>query len=355
MGCNMIRKKISELSGNEVVGKPVMTWDYQIILPEGAVIRPDYIEKMKELGVLDVWVIDQTSAETNEIVILKENIKCTVKQKVKDILERHTYHNNDELAELSSTAEDIVSSILEEERVVEQIFDIRQRSADLYEHSVSVCSMAILTALKMKLSKEKITEIGVGCLLHDIGLRYETIHFNDVDIEKLYTLEAAEYKKHPVYGYNALKNESWLSQTSLSIILFHHERLDGSGYPIKTKDISQECRIVNVCDAFDEMICGIGCERIKVYEAIEYIKHFKNTKFDGKIVDVFLSFTAVYPIGTHVITSEGEVGVVISQNREFQDRPVIRIVRDKNGEELKAEVIKDLVKVHNIFIEKVLD
>lgn len=351
----MIRKRIDELVGDEVVGKPVMTWDYQIILPEGAVIRSDYIQKLKELGVIDVWIIDQTSTETNESVILKENVKSSVKQKVKDILERHTYHKNDELSELSVAAENIVSNILEEEKVVEQIFDIKQRSADLYEHSVSVCSMAILTALKMNLSKEKITAIGVGCLLHDIGLRYETVDFNNVNIDKHYPNEAAEYKKHPVYGYNALKNETWLSQISLSIILFHHERLDGSGYPIKTKDISQECRIVAICDTFDEMICGIGYERTKVYEAIEYLKHFKNTKFDGKIVDTFLSFTAVYPTGTHVITNEGEVGVVISQNREFQDRPVIRIIRDKNDEELQEEVIKDLVKVHNIFIDKVLD
>ena len=351
----MIRKRIDELVGNEIVGKPLMTWDYQIILPEGAIIRPDYIQKLKELGVVDVWIVDQTVSETNEIVILKNDIKCTVKQKVQDILERHTYHNNDELSELSATAEDIVSNILEEEKVVEQIFDIRQRSSDLYEHSVSICSMAILTALKLNISKEKITEIGVGCLLHDIGLRYETINFNNIDIEKLHTSEVAEYKKHPVYGYNALKNEKWLSETSLKIILFHHERLDGSGYPIKNRDIPLECRIVNVCDVFDEMICGIGFERTKVYEAIEYLKNFKNSKFDAKIVDVFLSFTAVYPTGTHVITNEGEVGVVISQNKGFQDRPVIRILRNKNGIELKEEVIKDLVKVHNIFIEKVLD
>lgn len=351
----MIRKKIDELVGNEVVAKPVMTWDYQIILPEGAVIRPDYIQKLKELGVIDVWVINQTSTETNEVVILKESVKNNVKQKVKDILERHTYHNNDELVGLSETANDIVSNILEEEKVVEKVFDIRQRSADLYEHSVNVCSMAILTALKMKLSKEKISQIGVGCLLHDIGLRYETIGFNDVDIENNQGFEAAEYKKHPVYGYNALKDENWLSQTSLSIILFHHENLDGSGYPIRNKDIPLECRIVAVCDTFDEMICGIGYKRTKVYEAIEYLKHFKNSKFDDKIVDIFLSFTAVYPTGTHVITNEGEVAVVIGQNREFQDRPVLRMIRDKNGEELQEEVIKDLVKVHNIFIDKVLD
>ena len=122
-----------------------------------------------------------------------------------------------------------------------------------------------------------------------------------------------------------------------------------------TKDIPFECQLVAVCDAFDEMICGIGCERIKVYEAIEYLKAFKNLLFDAKIVDTFLSFTAIYPSGTRVVTNEGEIGVVIAQNRDFQDRPVLRILKDKNGKEIEGEVIKDLVKVHNIFIERTMD
>ncbi len=351
----MIRKKIDELIGNEIVAKPLMTWDYQVILPEGATVRPDYIQKLKELGVIDIWVKQQNIRDDKELVILKTDVEQSVKQKVKDILERHTYQNNEELAQLSVTAENIITSILEEEKVVEKIFDIRQRSTDLYEHSVSVCSLAILTALKMNLSKDQISQIGVGCLLHDIGLRYETIDYDNRIIEKLKDNELAEYKKHTVYGYNALKNEKWLKETSLQIILFHHERLDGTGYPIRARDIPLECRIVNVCDAFDEMICGIGCKRTKVYEAIEYLKNFKNIKFDGKIVEVFLSFAAVYPIGTKVITNEGEVGVVIGQNRGFHDRPIIRIIRDRSGTELKQEVVKDLVKVQNIFIEKAID
>ena len=72
-------------------------------------------------------------------------------------------------------------------------------------------------------------------------------------------------------------------------------------------------------------------------------------------MDVFLGFTAVYPSGTHVLTNEGETAIVLSQNKDFKDRPVIRIIKDKDGKEVKGEVIKDLVKVHNIFIEKILD
>lgn len=351
----MIRRKVDELLGNEVLSKPLMTWDYQIILPEGAIIRPDYIEKLKELGVIDVWIQEPYIEEMNEIALLRNDITCTAKQKVKDILERHTYQNSEELEGLAETAENIISNILEEEEVVERIFDIRQRSSDLYEHSISICTLSILTALKLKLSEIQIHEIGIGCLLHDIGLRYETVGFNDIDMSQMNAKDVAEYRKHPVYGYNALKGENWMGNISKGIVLFHHERLDGSGYPLKSKDIPYECQIVAVCDAFDEMICGIGCKRIKVYEAIEFMKAYKNTLFNAKIVDIFLSFTAVYPSGTQVLTNEGEIGVVIAQNKDFQDRPIIKIIKDKSGKEPEREVIKDLVKVHNIFIERALD
>lgn len=349
----MILKKIDELEGGEVLARNIMTWDYQIILPEGITIRQDYIDKLKELGIAEVYIKEETKSE--EMVILKSEMEETIKETVRDILERHTYQNNEELSELNSTADNIISTILEEDQVVEKIFDIKERSADIYEHSISICSLAILTALKLNVESDKIHDIGVGCLLHDIGLRYTTVDYNNRDVETLNKQELAAYKKHPIYGYTSLKDEPWISELSKSIILYHHERLDGSGFPLRAKDISFECKIVNVCDAFDEMICGIACERRKVYEAIEYLNNFKGKLFDSRIVDVFLGFTAVYPSGTHVLTNEGEMAVVLSQNKDFKDRPVIRILKDKDGNEVKGEVIKDLVKVHNIFIEKTLD
>lgn len=349
----MILKKIDELKGGEILARNIMTWDYQIILPEGITIRKDYIEKLKELGIKEAYIKDETKSE--EIVILKSEMEENIRATVKDILERHTYQNNEELSELNSTTDNIISTILEEDQVVEKIFDIKERSADIYEHSISICSLAILTALKLNVEASKIHDIGVGCLLHDIGLRYTTVDYNNRDMDTLNKQELAAYKKHPIYGYTSLKDESWISELSKSIILYHHERMDGSGFPLRVKDISFECRIVNVCDAFDEMICGIACERRKVYEAIEYLNNFKGKLFDTRIVDVFLGFTAVYPSGTHVLTNEGETGVVLSQNKDFKDRPVIRILKDKDGKEVKGEVIKDLVKIHNIFIEKALD
>lgn len=342
--------KIDDLTGKERLANNVLSEDYAILLAEGTLLKKEYIEKLKENNIKKVYVWDDKDIES--VVVLKKDLEQNFKSKVKEILEKHTYCHNEELIELSQTADNIITNILEEEEVVDKIYDIRERSSDIYEHSISICSLATVVALRMELSHELVHDIGVGCLLHDLGLRYLTVNYTDQDIEELDELECAEYKKHPVYGYSAVQGENWISNVSKNMILYHHERIDGSGYPLKATDIPLECHIIQVCDAFDEMICGIGCKKVKVYEAVEYLKNFKDVKFDGRIVDVFLEFTAVYPAGTYVRTNEGEIGIVLRQNKQFPGRPVIRIVKDKDGN--ITDVIKDLLVVNNIYIKEVI-
>ena len=149
----MILKKIDELKGGEILARNIMTWDYQIILPEGITIRNDYVNKLRELGITEVYIKEETKSD--EIVILKSETEEVIRETVKDILERHTYQNNNELSVLSGAADNIISTILEEDQVVEKIFDIKERSADIYEHSISICSLAILTALKLNVDTKR--------------------------------------------------------------------------------------------------------------------------------------------------------------------------------------------------------
>ena len=346
--------RVSDLKGGEVLAKAILTSELRILLSEETTLRPEYIEKIKELGITDVYIRDEEQVHAQEVVLLKTDVENVFRDRVKSILEKHTYNKNSELMELTQTADNIISNILEEDEVVEKIYDIKERSSDIYEHSISTCSLATLTALKLKLPKEKVHDIGVGCLLHDLGLRYLTIEYADQDISKLSKTELTEFMKHPIYAYSALKNESWISEISKNILLYHHELLDGSGYPLHAREIPFEAQLVTICDTFDEMICGIGCKRHKVYEAVEYLKMSKGIKYNADIVNVFLEFTAVYPAGSQVLLSDNSIGKVIRQNKEFPDRPIVQIIKDKNGNAVKGQSIIDLIKVNNIFIEKVL-
>ena len=346
--------KVDNITGSEILARAIMTSNYNELLSEGTRLKKDYITKLLELGITKVYIKEN---ETNfeRLAILKEEVNIMCKEKVQQIISKHTYHRTDDMIEIGKTADNIISNIMQEENIVEQIFDIKERSADIYEHSISTCSLATLIALKMRLPKDVVYNISVGCLLHDLGIRYVGFDFDHTVFSHISESDMEEYKKHPIYGYTAVKTEDWLSKESKDIILCHHERIDGSGYPLHNSILSVETKIASLCDFFDESICGIGCEQMKVYEVVEYLKSSKGIAFDKKIVDVLLEFVAVYPVGSKVMTNEGEIGLIIHQNKGFPERPALKVITDKNGKEPEKLLIKDLLEYNHIFIEKVLN
>jgi HD-GYP domain-containing protein (c-di-GMP phosphodiesterase class II) len=346
--------RVDTLTGEEHLAKPVVMGISQMLLYEGTLLKKEYIERLVDLGIEEVYIMDENADDEKLNEILKEELRSTCKLKVKHVLEQHVYKDNVGLSEIGQAAEDIIEGIMEKEEVVEKVYEIKERSADIYDHCVSVCALATLTALKMNLPRKKVYDIGIGSLLHDLGLRYISINYENIPLDSLSPENLFEYKKHTVYGFSSVEKESWMSDVAKKILLFHHERIDGSGFPLKMKNISLENRIVAVCDHFDEMICGIGCERVKVQEAIEFIKMYKNVYFDGKVVDAFLDFVATYPSGTIVKTNEGETAKVVGQNEHFTDRPILCMISDKEGNKYKEKIIINLMEVHHIFIEEVV-
>lgn len=346
--------KVTDLEEGNILARPIITAEYQILLSEETVLKPENIAKLERLNIESVYIKDIDETRMQEIVLLKSELEESFKEKVKDVLDHHSFVADEEFKDIVDAADGIINSILDEDEVVDKVYDIKERSADIYEHSINLCSLATITALKLKMSEKQVHDIGVGCLLHDMGLEYLNFNYEDQDVSTLSKTEYSEYMKHPVYGYSIIKDETWLSNTAKSIVLYHHERLDGSGYPLHATEISYEVSVVSTCDVFDEMICGIGCQKVKVHEAVEYLKTLKNIMFYPKVVDALLEFTAVYPVGSMVLLSDGSQGKVVRQNKEFPDRPVILLSKDKDGNNIPRGRETDLIKVNNLFIEKEL-
>lgn len=346
--------KIEDLHEGAILAQDVITNDYQVLLGVDTVLKQEYIQKLKELGVREVRVREEKSEEV-PVSILREEVEQIFRNKVKSVLENHMYQHNQELVELSKTADVIIMEILEDDNVIERVYDIKERNADIYEHSISLCTLATIMGLKYKLDRDVIHDIGVACLLHDLGLRYVTVPYENMNMTELSEMEYTEYKKHPIYAYNSLEKEEWISERCKNMILMHHERMDGSGYPLHASTIPRETQIVEVCDIFDEMICGIGCVRTTVYEAIEYLKSKAGICFAKDVVATLLHFVAAYPVGTKIMTNEGEIGIVLRQNHEYPERPVVRIIQDKNGNTVNENLIRNLVEEKSVFVEKTMD
>ncbi len=372
---------VEDLREGDIIANDVLLEDYTVVLSKGTVIKAPYIDKLREMGIFTVYIDEPQKSEgpspakapttpkapstsapqkpsasasqkppaqtakkpaaTNtpvqpkassapkknipmeKVTILRDDVEEQVKNKIKDILEMHIYQRTEGLEQISETAQNIITDILEEDEVVEKVYDVKERSADIYEHSLQVCTIATLIALKLGLTKKQVYDISVASLIHDLGLRYLVVRYEDQDINLLPAKEQEEYKKHPIYAYTAIKNETWLSDNAKEIVLNHHERKDKTGYPLGTDLVSRMTQIVGVCDEFDELICGIGKARVRVHEAINNIRNYSGIWYDADIVAAFLQLIAVYPFGSKVKTNRGEVGIVMRQNPHFPERPVL--------------------------------
>ena len=289
-----------------------------------------------------------------KITILRDDVEEQIKNKIKDILELHIYQHTEGLEKIAETAQNIISDIIEEDEVIEKVYDVKERSADIYEHSLQVCTIATLIALKLGMTEKQVYDISVSSLIHDLGLRYLVVRYEDQDINLLPAKDQEEYKKHPIYGYTAVKNETWLSENAKEIVLNHHERKDKSGYPLGTDLLSRMTQVVGVCDEFDELICGVGKARVRVHEAINNVRNYSGIWFDSDIVDAFLQLIAVYPVGSRVKTNQGELGIVMRQNAHFPERPIIRIIKDQYGQDMRVEKIINLIKETTVVIQEVV-
>lgn len=275
----MKHKKVEQIQNGDVLAEDVLL-DGSVLIEKGSILKEDYIVNLKELNIEFVIVEDNNNSD--EKSILSSSFVEEQYPIVKNIMERLIHGNEDTLQELVSVAKNIQQEIgnhFQEETV----YEVSSRNSDLYMHSIMVCALTCLIGFDQGLKEEAISDIAIGALLHDIGYRFVSTNFENVDINSLSPGEVFEIKKHTIYGFSAIEAQKWIGEKSKMIILSHHERLDGNGYPLKQKNLCDEVKIVCVCDEFDSLISGIGKELCEPNKALEVLRSC-GKGFDGEIV-----------------------------------------------------------------------
>lgn len=395
----MKKVKVKSLKGNEILALPIVTDGGTVLIHADVELKPELINRAIRLGIKSLYIKDYpeeviNKENYNHIVISSEDdyddvynegqdvsdsecadVKNEKKTEynnkyienhiykveetainsrtiIKDVLEKHIYRHNSDLKIIGEQAEKIIESVIEEPEVITNITEMRNISTDMYTHCINVCALSTIMALRLKMSEKQVRNISIGAILHDIGLRYIKVPYMNTNETYMNVKDALEYKKHTIFGYSSLQDEGWIPDIAKEIILLHHERIDGKGYPFQHKrdKIKTEVKLVSLCDDFESLISGVGSPKLKIYEAIEYIKANQGIKYDATITDKLLESVAVYPVGINVITSEGEMGVVVRQNHKFTDRPVIKMLKHADGSPYKDDVEKDLMKYLTLFI-----
>lgn len=280
-------RSVDGLKGGEVLAEPIVSEKNDTIVPRGTVIKTEYIPLILSMGIQTVMVEDSDEKEeAAEPAPIKTRFDYYV-SRIKKIMEGHIYHSNSSLREFEMIANEMIKDV--QEIPQDAIVEVAGRRPDLYEHTIMVALLSLLIGKKYHLERKQLYDIALGCLLHDIGMRYVTVTCESVDLNSLEPGAIFEYKKHTILGYSALDGESWIADISKKMILSHHERIDGTGYPMRQKNKELECRIIQVTDAFDSMISGMGCEGKSVSAACYLLREMSKTGLDSQVVEKLLS------------------------------------------------------------------
>ena len=318
-------RQVRALKGGELLAESVLTEEKEVLISKGTVLKPEYLDLLSFLGVDTVCIEDPYAEFEHPHQFMKKEVFLNYVNRVQKILENHIYNGKGDLQSIEPLANDIIRDMMAVEEGI--AIDFEERSGNLYEHTVMVTFLAIAVAKKLKLDEEEIQTIALGSLLHDLGLRYITVPYINYDPEKSTATEAFEFKKHSILAYSALENEYWLNANAKKMILSHHERRDGSGFPLRQKTREIECNILQVCDVFDCMVSGMECKRTNVQSALEYITEAADVLYDKKVVKAIEKIIARYPVGTKVKLNTGNNGVVISQT-EDTSHPIVAVLNE---------------------------
>lgn len=337
-------REVKALKGGDILAEPVLTEEKEVLIPKGTVLKPEYLDLISFLGINTVYIEDPYAEfEQRHQFMAQEECSKYVKR-IQKILENHIYGDKSDLRNVEPLANDIISDMM----VVEEglVIDYEERSGNLYEHTIMVTFLAIAVARKLRLNEAEIRTIALGSLLHDLGLRYITVPYINYEPEKRTATEAIELKKHSILAYSALEHENWLNANAKKMILAHHERRDGSGFPLHQKTREIECNILQVCDVFDCMISGMECKRTNVQTALEYITEAADILYDKRVVKAIVKIVARYPVGTKVKLNIGCNGIVITQT-EDTGHP---IVAELNEDGTLSSTYHNLRKNKRVFI-----
>ncbi len=210
--------------------------------------------------------------------------------------------------------------------VINYLHLVRPMDNYTYSHSLNVSLMSIIIGRWMNLSEAEIDEIATAGLLHDIG-KTKISEKLLVKPGKLTDSEFDELKKHPVLGYMMMENIKDATLNMRYAVLLHHEKIDGSGYPVGAVDeeIPLFPKIVAIADIYDAMTSNRSYRnRMCPFEVIKNFEMQTFGKLDTRILTVFIKNIANTYMGDFVELNSGEICeiVFINQNRIWQ--PIVR-------------------------------
>lgn len=265
---------------------------------------------------------------------------------------------------LNTMVEGFIEDISQSEGTVLNLLELKDLDSYTYTHSINVCLISLLFARRLNYNAKGLKIIGVGALLHDIG---KMLIPQDLLIKPgpLSDEEIGIIRKHPVYGYEYIKSQSSYGSLIQKIVLMHHERYNGKGYPfgIRGEEIGEIAQIIGIADTFDAITSDstFRVARPYWYALIDVYKSsgrgFSPRLARSFVQDMprFLTEGEIFPKGSYVVLNTGEVGEVIDYRFPQSLKPVVNVYINSKKEVVRYPIPIDLHFDDSRIIEYVLE
>jgi HD-GYP domain-containing protein (c-di-GMP phosphodiesterase class II) len=345
------------------LARPILSSQGTPLVQAGVELNDRYIDRLKQFGQAWIYVATQDSEGIEVEETIDERLKFEAAKAIREVTEHLADENLPEEKQqidekqasvFKSVVEEISDCLHESPTLSEEVLGLKSETEYFYLHGVNVAIIAVLLAVKAGWTREKIVQMGIGAILHDIGVG-KIIKLGETSPND--QIPDSIYRHHARMGYEAIKKAPGLKATSANVALRHHEHWDGSGYPegLKGKDIHEFSRIVSVANLYDQLISPRPWRTpVPPDVAMDVVQSQSGTRLDPTFCQLFTLFVDPYPVGMEVELDNGLVGIVALSNADNRRRPIVRIVRTVDERYLEKPILLDLLQKPDIKIVRAM-
>lgn len=358
----MRRIPLRYLQENSITAMDIYNPNGKLLISKGLKIDKDMIELLKKNKIIYIYIMDESKQDIIDDVISPELRREAVLE-----LKRMCYEfsnltsikkcketNNVYIEKILNLVNRIIDELLKKNSLTIEQIDIRDFENQYFQHSVNVAIISLIIGIELNYDIDKLRRLGIAAILHDLGYAFlpkEIIYKST----KLSNEEEEIVKTHSEKGYNYLSLYTDISREVLLPILYHHEKIDGTGYPrgIKGNRINEYSKIIAIIDFYDKLINSeVILQSDLPNNILEKIMAYIGSAFDYKIVEVFYKKVIPFLKGTMLKLSNGDIVLVEGTINGFPARPIVRVIQSDNTEKINKCI--NLVDALNLSIDKIV-
>jgi HD-GYP domain-containing protein (c-di-GMP phosphodiesterase class II) len=345
------------------LAKKIYSDDGIVLLAEGVELTTSLIRRLGDCGISFLYIQDAKTEGLMVPELLSEETQRRTLQAIRETFRQFVdYPNKGKKGtypyvgrKMRQVMQLIMDDLGNNRDAMIMLMNLHTVDHYLYMHSLNVCVYSTLLGKASGYSHDQLVTLGLGAMLHDIGKTQISMQVL-LKPGALTAYEFEEMKRHTERGYYLLKDEPNIPLLAAHCAYQHHERINGSGYPrgIKGNEIHEYAKWIGIVDSYDAMTSHrIYKDALLPHQAVEALYSGSDILYDTSMLQLFRDKVAIYPIGLTVTLNTGQSAIVSDINSTCVHRPIIRVITDEEGMELKAPFDMDLTTHLNVLITNI--